>query len=84
MAEPSGTDTSDENDKAVEDLKKSAEVKDREIAELKKRVEDEKQLNQIHLTMIRELQAQLTSQSRLGLIFLSLLLVSGIVIFGFS
>jgi hypothetical protein len=84
MAEPSGTDTSDENDKAVEDLKKSAEVKDREIAELKKRVEDEKQLNQIHLTMIRELQAQLTSQSRLGLIFLCLLLVSGIVIFGFS
>ena len=83
-AEPSGTDTSDENDKAVEDLKKSAEVKDREIAELKKRVEDEKQLNQIHLTMIRELQAQLTSQSRLGLIFLCLLLVSGIVIFGFS
>ena len=84
MAEPSGTDTSDENDKAVEDLKKSAEVKDREIAELKKRVEDEKQLNQIHLTMIRELQAQLTSQSRLGLIFLCLLLVSGIAIFGFS
>ena len=84
MAEPSGTDTSDENDKAVEDLKKSAEVKDREIAELKKRVEDEKQLNQIHLTMIRELQAQLTSQSRLGLIFLCLLLVSGIVMFGFS
>ena len=84
MAEPSGTDTSDENDKAVEDLKKSAEVKDREIAELKKRVEDEKQLNQIHLTMIRELQAQLTSQSRLGLIFLCLLLVSGIVLFGFS
>ena len=61
-------DASSENDKAVEDLKKSAEVKDREIAELKKRVEDEKQLNQIHLTMIRELQAQLTSQSRLGLI----------------
>ena len=84
MAEPSDSDTSDENDKAVEDLKKSAEVKDREIAELKKRVEDEKQLNQIHLTMIRELQAQLTSQSRLGLIFLCLLLVSGIVIFGFS
>ena len=77
-------DASGENDKAVEDLKKSAEVKDREIAELKKRVEDEKQLNQIHLTMIRELQAQLTSQSRLGLIFLSILLVSGIVIFGFS
>ena len=77
-------DASGENDKAVEDLKKSAEVKDREIAELKKRVEDEKQLNQIHLTMIRELQAQLTSQSRLGLIFLCLLLVSGIVMFGFS
>ena len=77
-------DASGENDRAVEDLKKSAEVKDREIAELKKRVEDEKQLNQIHLTMIRELQAQLTSQSRLGLIFLCLLLVSGIVIFGFS
>jgi|TARA_X000000950_G_scaffold207053_1_gene249006 hypothetical protein len=77
-------DASSENDKAVEDLKKSAEVKDREIAELKKRVEDEKQLNQIHLTMIRELQAQLTSQSRLGLIFLCLLLVSGIVMFGFS
>ena len=51
-------DASSENDKGVEDLKKSAEVKDREIAELKKRVEDEKQLNQIHLTMIRELQAQ--------------------------
>ncbi len=77
-------DASGENDKAVEDLKKSAEVKDREIAELKKRVEDEKQLNQIHLSMIRELQAQLTSQSRLGLIFLCLLLVSGIVMFGFS
>ena len=77
-------DAPSENDKAVEDLKKSAEVKDREIAELKKRVEDEKQLNQIHLTMIRELQAQLTSQSRLGLIFLCLLLVSGIVMFGFS
>ena len=77
-------DASSENDKAVEDLKKSAEVKDREIAELKQRVEDEKQLNQIHLTMIRELQAQLTSQSRLGLIFLCLLLVSGIVMFGFS
>ena len=77
-------DASGENDKAVEDLKKSAEVKDREIAELKKRVEDEKQLNQIHLTMIRELQAQLTSQSRLGLIFLCLLLGSGIVMFGFS
>ena len=84
MAEPSDTDTSGEIDKAVEDLKKSAEVKDREISELKKRVEDEKQLNQIHLTMIRELQAQLTSQSRLGLIFLCLLLVSGIAIFGFS
>ena len=84
MAEPSDTDTSGEDDKAVKDLNKSAEVKDREIAELKKRVEDEKQLNQIHLTMIRELQAQLTSQSRLGLIFLCLLLVSGIVIFGFS
>ena len=84
MAESGDTDTSGGNDKAVEDLKKSAEVKDREIAELKKRVEDEKQLNQIHLTMIRELQAQLTSQSRLGLIFLCLLLVSGIVIFGFS
>lgn len=77
-------DASGENDKAVEDLKKSAEVKDREIAELKKRVGDEKQLNQIHLSMIRELQAQLTSQSRLGLIFLCLLLVSGIVMFGFS
>ncbi len=77
-------DASGENDKAVEDLKKSAEVKDREIAELKKRVGDEKQLNQIHLSMIRELQAQLTSQSRLGLIFLCLLLVSGIVLFGFS
>ena len=77
-------DASSENDKAVEDLKKSAEVKDREIAELKKRVEDEKQLNQIHLSMIRELQAQLTSQSRLGLIFLCLFLVSGIVMFGFS
>ena len=77
-------DASGENDKAVEDLKKSAEVKDREIAELKKRIGDEKQLNQIHLSMIRELQAQLTSQSRLGLIFLCLLLVSGIVIFGFS
>ena len=77
-------DASGENDRAVEDLKKSAEVKDREIAELKKRVGDEKQLNQIHLSMIRELQAQLTSQSRLGLIFLCLLLVSGIVIFGFS
>ena len=77
-------DASSENDKAVEDLKKSAEVKDREIAELKKRVEDEKQLNQIHLTMIRELQAQLTSQSRLGLIFLCLLLISGIVMFVFS
>ena len=77
-------DASGENDRAVEDLKKSAEVKDREIAELKKRVGDEKQLNQIHLSMIRELQAQLTSQSRLGLIFLCLLLVSGIVMFGFS
>ena len=84
MVEPSDTDTSGENDKAVEDLKKSAEVKDREIAELKKRVGDEKQLNQIHLTMIRELQAQLTSQSRLGLILLCLLLVFGIVMFGFS
>ena len=40
-------DAPSENEKAVEDLKKSAEVKDREIAELKKRVEDEKQLNQI-------------------------------------
>ena len=29
-------DASSENDKAVEELKKSAEVKDREIAELKK------------------------------------------------
>ena len=77
-------DASSENDKAVEDLKKSAEVKDREIAELKKRVEDEKQLNQIHLSMIRELQAQLTSQSRLGLVFLCLLLISGIVMFVFS
>ena len=77
-------DASNENDKAVEDLKKSAEVKDREIAELKKRVEDEKQLNQIHLTMIRELQAQLTSQSRLGMIFLCLLLISGIIMFVFS
>ena len=77
-------DASGENDRAVEDLKKSAEVKDREIAELKKRVEDEKQLNQIHLSMIRELQAQLTSQSRLGMVFLCLLLVSGIIIFGFS
>ena len=84
MTDPNDTDTSCDNEKAVEDLKKSAEVKDREIAELKKRVEDEKQLNQIHLTMIRELQAQLTSQSRLGLIFLCLLLVSGIVMFGFS
>ena len=84
MAESGDSDASGENDKAVEDLKKSAEVKDREIAELKKRVEDEKQLNQIHLTMIRELQAQLTSQSRLGMIFLCLLLVFGIVIFGFS
>ena len=77
-------DAPSENEKAVEDLKKSAEVKDREIAELKKRVEDEKQLNQIHLTMIRELQAQLTSQSRLGMIFLCLLLISGIIIFVFS
>lgn len=77
-------DASSENDKAVEDLKKSAEIKDKEIAELKKRVEDEKQLNQIHLTMIRELQAQLTSQSRLGLVFLCLLLISGIVMFVFS
>ena len=59
---------SDESDNAIDDLKKSAEIKDREISELKKRVEDEKQLNQIHLTMIRELQAQLTSQSRLGMI----------------
>ncbi len=84
MAQPNGTDTSGENDKAVEDLKKSAEIKDREIADLKKRVEDEKQLNQIHLSMIRELQAQLTSQSRLGMIFLCLLLVSGIIVFGFS
>jgi hypothetical protein len=77
-------DASGENDNEIEDLKKSAEVKNKEIAELKKRVEDEKQLNHIHLTMIRELQAQLTSQSRLGLIFLCLLLVSGIVMFGFS
>ena len=77
-------DASSENDKAVEDLKKSAEIKDKEIAELKKRVEDEKQLNQIHLTMIRELQAQLTSQFRLGMIFLGLLLISGIIIFVFS
>ncbi len=77
-------DASSENDKAVEDLKKSAEIKDKEIAELKKRVEDEKQLNQIHLTMIRELQAQLTSQFRLGMIFLCLLLISGIIIFVFS
>ena len=76
--------SSDENDNAIDDLKKSAETKDREISELKKRVEDEKQLNQIHLTMIRELQAQLTSQSRLGMITLSLLTVAGIVIFGFS
>ena len=76
--------SSDENDNAIDDLKKSAETKDREISELKKRVEDEKQLNQIHLTMIRELQAQLTSQSRLGMITLSLLIVAGIVIFGFS
>lgn len=84
MAQSNGTDTSGENDKAVEDLKKSAEIKDREIADLRKRVEDEKQLNQIHLSMIRELQAQLTSQSRLGMIFLCLLLVSGIIVFGFS
>ena len=62
-----------ENNNAIDDLKKSAEIKDREISELKKRVEDEKQLNQIHLTMIRELQAQLTSQARLGIITLSLL-----------
>lgn len=84
MAQPNGTDTSGENDKAVEDLKKSVETKDREIGDLKKRVEDEKQLNQIHLSMIRELQAQLTSQSRLGMIFLCLLLISGIIVFGFS
>ncbi len=77
-------DASSENDKAVEDLKKLAEIKDKEIAELKKRVEDEKQLNQIHLTMIRELQAQLTSQFRLGMISLCLLLISGIIIFVFS
>lgn len=76
--------SSDESDNAIDDLQKSAEIKDREISELKKRVEDEKQLNQIHLTMIRELQAQLTSQSRLGMITLSLLIVAGIVIFGFS
>jgi len=74
----------DERDNAIDDLKKSAEIKDREISELKKRVEDEKQLNQIHMTMIRELQAQLTSQSRLCMITLSLLIVAGIVIFGFS
>ena len=60
--------SSDESDNAIDDLKQSAEIKDREISELKKRVEDEKQLNQIHLTMIRELQAQ----SRLGRITLSL------------
>ncbi len=84
MAQPNGTETSGENDKAVEDLKKSVETKDREIGDLKKRVEDEKQLNQIHLSMIRELQAQLTSQSRLGMIFLCLLLISGIIVFGFS
>ena len=47
--------SSDESDNAIDDLKQSAEIKDREISELKKRVEDEKQLNQIHLTMIREL-----------------------------
>ena len=64
---------SDESDNAIDDLKQSAEIKDREISELKKRVEDEKQLNQIHLTMIRELQAQLTAQARLGIITLSLL-----------
>ncbi|MAW25561.1 MAG: hypothetical protein CMQ84_06195 [Gammaproteobacteria bacterium] len=84
MTQPNDSDTSGENEKAVEDLKKSAEIKDREIDDLKKRVEDEKQLNQIHLSMIRELQAQLTSQSRLGMVFLCLLLVSGIIIFGFS
>ena len=84
MTQPNDSDTSSENEKAVEDLKKSAEIKDREIDDLKKRVEDEKQLNQIHLSMIRELQAQLTSQSRLGMVFLCLLLVSGIIIFGFS
>ena len=80
----SDDESSDKSDDAIDDLKKSAEIKDREISELKKRVEDEKQLNQIHLTMIRELQAQLTSQSRLGMITVSLLIVAGIVIFGFS
>ena len=64
----SDDESSDKSDNAIDDLKKSAEIKDREISELKKRVEDEKQLNQIHLTMIRELQAQ----SRLGMITLSL------------
>lgn len=76
--------SSDESDNAIDDLQESVKFKDREISELKKRVEDEKQLNQIHLTMIRELQAQLTSQSRLGMIFLSLLIVAGVVMFGFS
>jgi hypothetical protein len=71
-------------DEAAKDLKKVAELKDQEIVELKKRVEDERQLNKIHLTMIQGLQSQLTSQSRLGLIFLSLLVVASVIMFGFG
>jgi hypothetical protein len=84
MSDDKAVNSSDESDTAIEDLKKSEKIKDREISELKKRVEDEKQLSQIHLTMIRELQAQLTSQARLGMILLSLLVVAGIIMFGFG
>lgn len=71
-------------DDDVKDLRSAVDLKDREIAGLKKLVEDEKQLNKIHLTMIQELQAQLTSQSRLGLIFLSLLVVASVIMFAFG
>ena len=74
----------DGSDDAVKDLKSAVDRKDQEIAGLKKLVEDEKQLNKIHLKMIQELQAQLTSQSRLGLIFLSLLVIASVIMFAFA
>lgn len=74
----------DGSDDAVKNLKSAVDRKDQEIAGLKKLVEDEKQLNKIHLKMIQELQAQLTSQSRLGLIFLSLLVIASVIMFAFD
>ena len=83
MIESNEEEISDSGDD-IKELKNAVDLKDHEIADLKKRVEDEKQLNKIHLTMIQELQAQLTSQSRLGLIFLSLLVIASVIMFAFD